>query len=487
VAGLSLDEKAVWARTYSSAYKRALTAASNARKLTRRRELQGDVAGSSSGLHSIPKEVAMAAAHEELSRFSEARDPSPRAPTVTATTPAVPQLPLSSPPYVALVGVTASPLRPPPASPSASSSHPPDSRSFSPPLPSLSDGEALDLVDLRSVCGAGAPNLRRALAVCWPVACPHPFLVQSVNAALAASRRVEAMRAGTWALGEPLDMVRKAHMKGGAGLWVFSEGVGAKQVAVALEEAADILLDLLVVIFKTTVAAEATARGAKGDCGRRQLGLDAGCLARLGLVPGLRAGLAAIDGICSVLAHIFSAPHFFYSPVSHFLEPGAAQQLAHTDAALTSLVGANAPRLLSGLLAIQEDTRLHAWPGLQRKTVESEGETTMGKDAGSARGQGTRGAKRGRRARGRVERMRGKGRAQKIARVPDTEATFAAMEEDVFVLRVPVGCFAVFRGDATHAGAGNPAQAPRWRMQVYLLCQGFSELEMLKDTSIVTW
>jgi len=293
------------------------------------------------------------------------------------------------------------------------------------------------------------------------------------------------MRAGTWALGEPLDMVRKAHMKGGAGLWVFSEGVGAEQVAVAHEEAADILLDLLVVIFKTTVAAEATARGAKGDCGRRQLGLDAGCLARLGLVPGLRAGLAAIDGIRSVLAHIFPAPHFFYSPVSHFSEPGAAQQLAHTDAALTSLVGANAPRLLGGLLAIQEDTRLHAWPGLQRKTVESEGETTMGKDAGSARGQGTGGAKRGGRARGRVERMRGKERAQKIARVPDTEATCAATEEDVFVLRVPVGCFAVFRGDASHAGAGNPAQAPHWRTQVYLLCQGFSELEMLKDTTIV--
>jgi len=43
VAGLSLDEKAVWARTYSSAYKRAWTVASNARKLTRHRELRGDV------------------------------------------------------------------------------------------------------------------------------------------------------------------------------------------------------------------------------------------------------------------------------------------------------------------------------------------------------------------------------------------------------------------------------------------------------------
>jgi len=58
VAGLSLDKKAVWARSYSSAYKRAWTAASNARKLTRRRELRSDVVGSSSDLPSIPKEVA---------------------------------------------------------------------------------------------------------------------------------------------------------------------------------------------------------------------------------------------------------------------------------------------------------------------------------------------------------------------------------------------------------------------------------------------
>ncbi|OSX77677.1 hypothetical protein BU14_0138s0023 [Porphyra umbilicalis] len=224
VAGLSMDERAVWARTYSSAYKRAWTAASNARKLTRRRELRGEVVGSSSGLPLIPKEVAMAAAHEELSRFRAARDPSPCAPTVTATTPAVPQLPLPSPPYVALVGVTATPLRPPPASPSASSPDPPDSRSILPPSPPLSDGESLDLVDFASVCGAGAPTLRRALAVCGPVACPQAVLVRSVDAALAASRGVDAMRAGTWALGGPLDMVHKALMKGGAGFWVFGGG-----------------------------------------------------------------------------------------------------------------------------------------------------------------------------------------------------------------------------------------------------------------------
>ena len=485
VAGLSLDEKAVWDRSYSSAYKRAWTAASNALKLTRRQERRGDVVGSSSGLPSIPKEVAMVTAHEELSRFSGARDPSPRAPTVTATTSAVPQLPLPSPPYVAIGDVTAPPPRPPPASPSASSPHPPDSRSNSPPSPPLSDGEALDLVDSASVCGAGAPNLRRALAVCGAVASPQAVLVRSVDAALPAFRCVDNMRTGTWALSGPLDMVRKALMKGGAGFWVLGGGVGAEQVVVALGEAADIVRVLLVVIFNTTVAAEATGRGANGDCGRRQLGLDAGCLARHGLVPGLRAGLATMDGMYSVLAHIFSAPYFSYSPVLRFSEPGAAQQLAHTDAARVSLVGAGAPRILGGLLAIQDDTRLLAWTGSQLTTVESEGGTSMGAEAGSARGWGTGGAKRGRKALGRVGRTRGKGRAQVVALVVDKEAMYAATEEESFVLRVPVGCLAVFRGDAVHACSGNSFQTPHWRMHVYLLCEDFSELEFFKDTTIV--
>jgi len=243
-------------------------------------------------------------------------------------------------------------------------------------------------VDSASVCGACAPKLRRALAVCGPLACPQAELARSFNAALAASRGVEAMRAGTWALGGPLDMVRKALMKGVAGFWVFCRGVGAEQVAVALGDAADIVRDLLVVIFNTTVAAEATARGASGDCGRRQLRLDAGCLARLGLVPGLRAGLAAMDGICSVLAYIFSAPYISFSPVLLVSEPDAAQQLAHTDAAPVALVGASALRLLGDLLARQKDTRLLAWPGLQLTTVASEGETSSGEDAKSAVGRG---------------------------------------------------------------------------------------------------
>jgi len=42
-------------------------------------------------------------------------------------------------------------------------------------------------------------------------------LVRSVDAALAAARCVDDMGAGTWELGGPLEMVRKALMKGGAG------------------------------------------------------------------------------------------------------------------------------------------------------------------------------------------------------------------------------------------------------------------------------
>jgi len=209
VADLSLDEKAVWPRTYSSAYKRARTAASSDCRLTRRRELRGDVVGSSSGLPMTPKEVAMAAAQEERSRFRAARDPCPRAPTVPSTTPAVPQLPLPSPQFVSLVGVTAPPPWHSPASPSASSPYPPGSSSFLSPRPPLSDGEVLDLVDCSSVCGAGAPNLRRSLAVCGPVACPQADLARSVESAVAARRCFDALRAGNWALGGPLVMVRK--------------------------------------------------------------------------------------------------------------------------------------------------------------------------------------------------------------------------------------------------------------------------------------
>jgi len=55
--------------------------------------------------------------------------------------------------------------------------------------------------------------------------------VRSIDASLAASLCVDAMHTGTWELGGPLDMVRKALIQGGAGFWVFGGGAGAEQVA----------------------------------------------------------------------------------------------------------------------------------------------------------------------------------------------------------------------------------------------------------------
>jgi len=127
-------------------------------------------------------------------------------------------------------------------------------------------------------------------------------------------------------------------------------------------------------IFNATTAVEAKERGAYGDNGRRQLSLDGGCLARLGLIPGLQDGLATMDGMCSVISHLSSIPFFFYSRVLLFSEPGTAQQLAHTDAASVSLVGTGALRVLGGLLAIQENSQLRRWPGVQFTRVMSAGE-----------------------------------------------------------------------------------------------------------------
>ena len=84
------------------------------------------------------------------------------------------------------------------------------------------------MVDFASVCAPGAPNLRGAIAVCGAVPCPKAVLVRSVAAALGDSRFVDDIRAGTWALGRPVEMGRKAPMKGGAGFWVFGGGVGAQ-------------------------------------------------------------------------------------------------------------------------------------------------------------------------------------------------------------------------------------------------------------------
>ena len=55
------------------------------------------------------------------------------------------------------------------------------------------------------------------------------------------------------------------------------------------------------------------------------------------------------------------------------------------------------------------------------------------------------------------------------------------------MLRVLVGCLDLFRGDSVHARAGNASQTLHWKMHVYLLFEGFSELDFLKDTTIVAW
>jgi len=94
-----------------------------------------------------------------------------------------------------------------------------------------------------------------------------------------------------------------------------------------------------------------------------------------------------MDSMCSVNSHAFSIPDFSYFPVLIFSEPGAAQQLAHTDAAPVSLVGTGAPRVLEGLLAIQETTRFRTWHGVQVTPVMGAGGGESGEDAGKERGR----------------------------------------------------------------------------------------------------
>jgi len=71
--------------------------------------------------------------------------------------------------------------------------------------------------------------------------------------------------------------------------------------------------------------------------------------------------------------------------------------------------------------------------------------------------------------------------------VVENEAACAPTEDDCFVLRVPVGCCVIFRGDAVHAGAGNSSAQPHWRMNVFVVSEGFTEFDLLKDTTLITW
>lgn len=288
-----------------------------------------------------------------------------------------------------------------------------------------------------SVPDVGAPTLRRALANFGHESCPQASLTQSVDAALPGSRSVQATRAGTWDLSGPLDMVRKTLVKDGAGFCVFVGAVGAERAAAALGEAAEIVQDLLVVFFNTTGAAEATARCTNGDSGRHQPILDAGCLALLSLVPGLRAGLAAMEDMCLGACWYFFDALLFSLSCSTFFEAWSRPAAGPHRRRARFSVGDGAPRLLGGLLEIHEDTRLIAWPGLQLTGVEHEVGTLIEEEAGRGGRRGT-GRERGAgRAWGRGSRTLIHSRTWVVAREEENEATCAATEGDVFLLRVP--------------------------------------------------
>jgi len=288
------------------------------------------------------------------------------------------------------------------------------------------------------------------------------------------------MRFGTWALGGPVDAVRGALRRSDARFWVFGGGLRAKRAAFGLGEALEVVRGTLEVNFNTTSAAEAKARGADGDSGLRQLSMDAGCLAQLGLVPGLRAGLAAMAGACSFLAHLCWIPYCSCSPVLLFAEPGSGEQVAYIDAARVPLVDTGAPRVHEGLLAMQANTQLRTWPGVQlTPVVGSGGEGEEGKGARpEGAGQDVEKRRAGKRTRG---------RKKALEALLETEATCAASEDDCIVLHVPEGCCVFFRGDAVHAGSGNPSSGCHWRMHPYLLSEGLTELDLLEDTTLISW
>ena len=138
-----------------------------------------------------------------------------------------------------------------------------------------------------AMCGTGGLKLRHTLSLRGPVACPQAVLVGTLDGASAASRSVDVMRAGAWALGGPLDVVHAALCKGGAEFWVFGGAMNTEKAALELGEPVMVARSTLEVIFKTTSAVQAKERGANGANGLRQLSLDGGCLARLGMVSGL--------------------------------------------------------------------------------------------------------------------------------------------------------------------------------------------------------
>ena len=87
--------------------------------------------------------------------------------------------------------------------------------------------------------------------------------------------------------------------------------------------------------------------------------------------------------MCSILMNLFCIPYLSYSPVLIFSDPGAEEQLAHTDAAPVSPVGTRSPRVLGRLRAMQAKTQLRTWPGGQlTPAVCVGGEGEAGEGAG---------------------------------------------------------------------------------------------------------
>jgi len=152
-----------------------------------------------------------------------------------------------------------------------------------------------------------------------------------------------------------------------------------------------------------------------------------------------------------------------------------------------SLFGDGAPRLLCSLLDIQEDTRLIAWPGLQLTAEEHVVATLIEEEARGGEVRGTRGARGEGRARGGGSRTGGPIKTRVVVLVEDKEAKSAATEDDVYLLRVPMGCLVLFRSDAVHVGALNPCLLSHWRLHVYQPSEGFSEFGLIKDATNMAW
>ena len=259
LAGMTMEETAVWDRSYNSSYKRAWNAGANAYKVEHRRALQGDAVESSSSSSLAPKEVATVAARPELSRFLVPRQDrplsTPAAESRATTTSALHDLlsPILLVPL--LFGATApSDLTPP-----------------HPRLKLLPSSHCLEeepeLLEFAAVCGVGARKMRRALSLCGPADFPKPVLARCVDSVWVASLAVDVMRYGTWVLGDPVDVVRVELSRGGAGIWVIGGGQCALRAALALGEAAEAVRSMLEVIFNTTSAPEAKERSADNDSG----------------------------------------------------------------------------------------------------------------------------------------------------------------------------------------------------------------------------